>query len=105
MLAAPALMARLFGFGDSVPVFFPSQSGIFLTVLGLCYLTALVEPSFVWTILVSKALAVVFLVVHVAFLSAPRIILGAAAGDAGMLLMMMAAMARAGAPPEPAQEA
>lgn len=92
MLAAPARMLSAFGFPPDVPHFFPSQSGIFLVILGISYLLALAEPSFVLTILVSKALAVVFLLIHAALLSAPPIIYAAAAGDGAMLAAMLGSM-------------
>jgi hypothetical protein len=82
------------GFPPPVPLFFASQSGIFLLILGICYLLALVEPGFVKVILISKAFAVVFLVVHVGFFSAPPIIGAAAAGDAAMLAALSMALIR-----------
>jgi vacuolar-type H+-ATPase subunit I/STV1 len=85
MLFVPRFVIGILGFSTSVPLFFPSQCGVFLLILGFCYLRALVEPSFIWTILVSKTFAVGFLLVHVVFLSAPPITWAAAAGDAGML--------------------
>ena len=96
MLLAPRLILATFGFAPSASIFFPSQSGIFLLILGVCYLRALVVPSFVWTILVSKALAVLFLLVHVAFLDAPPIIWAAAAGDAAMLAAVAVLLHRHG---------
>lgn len=86
MLFATRLMIETLGFAGPLPLFFPSQSGIFMLILGLFYLRALAEPAFVWTILVSKALAVAFLLVHVLFLAAPPIIWAAGAGDAAMLI-------------------
>jgi uncharacterized membrane protein len=85
MLGAPRTVLGIFGFPTSVPLFFPSQSGIFLLVLGVCYLRAAAQPSYVFVILLSKALAVPFLVAHAVFLAAPPIIWAAAAGDALML--------------------
>ncbi len=86
MLFATRLMVAALGFATSVPLFFPSQSGIFMLILGLLYLRAIAAPSYVWTILVSKALAVLFLFAHVVFLAAPPIIWAAGAGDATMLI-------------------
>lgn len=85
MLAEPRFLLGILGFHDPGPLFFPSQSGVFLLILGLCYLYAVLEPSYVWTIVVSKAGAVIFLFVHAAFLEAPPIIWAAGAGDATML--------------------
>ncbi|MCM2315542.1 MAG: hypothetical protein NDJ92_10370 [Thermoanaerobaculia bacterium] len=86
MLFATRRMVETLGFAPSVPAFFPSQSGIFMLILGLFYLRALAEPAYVWTILVSKALAVAFLLMHVLFVAAPPIIWAACAGDAAMLV-------------------
>lgn len=94
MLIAPHFMLRNFGFSETVPIFFPSQSGIFLLILGTCYLLALSEPTFVKVILISKAFAVVFLFAHAAFLSAPPIIWAMFAGDATMLIALSAALFR-----------
>jgi len=94
MLFAPRFMLGAFGFPADVPVFFPSQSGIFLTILGVCYLLALTEPAFVKVILMSKAFAVLFLVAHVTLLSAPPIIWGAAFGDGGMLVALYVVLHR-----------
>lgn len=81
MLLAPGYVLSMLGYAPAGPLFFPSQSGIFLVILGVCYLRALVEPSFVWTIVVSKGLAIAFLLTHLVFLSAPPIIWAAAAID------------------------
>lgn len=92
MLTLPRLMLGLLGFTGTIPIFYPSQSGIFLLILGVCYLWALAEPAFVKVILFSKAAAVAFLLVHVAFLHAPPIIWAAAAGDGGMLVALWLAL-------------
>lgn len=92
MLFAPHFMVHVFGFSQAASVFFPSQSGIFLLILGTCYLLALREPALVKVILISKAFAVVFLFAHAAFLSAPSSIWAAAAGDMAMLAALSAAL-------------
>ena len=94
MLSAPQFMLRTFGFSETVPIFFPSQSGVFLLILGVCYLLALREPAYVKVILISKAFAVVFLFVHATFLSAPPIIWAMFAGDGAMLFALSAALIR-----------
>lgn len=94
MLLAPGTMLKLLGFSPGIPVFFPSQSGIFLLILGGCYLWALVDPAFLWVILASKAAAVAFLVVHAVFFAAPPMIWAAAAGDGGMFTVLAAVMFR-----------
>jgi hypothetical protein len=85
MLGAPRAVLGILGFPASLPLFFPSQSGLFLLILGVCYLHAAAQPSYVFVILLSKALAVAFLVVHTVFFAAPPIIWAAASGDALML--------------------
>ena len=71
VLTAPRDFTRLVGLPEAASTFFPSQSGAFLVALGLCYLLALRDRALVWTILVSKSIAVVFLLVHFLFLGAP----------------------------------
>ncbi len=92
MLLAPGTMLGLLGFGEAGPRFFLSQSGIFLLILGLCYLMTLTDPAMLKVILVSKAFAVLFLFVQAGFLGAPRIIWAAGAGDLAMLLALVAAV-------------
>ena len=95
LLFLPLWTLGLMGFGDPGPPFFPSQAGIFLLILGVCYLLALREPALVRVIVVSKAFAVAFLAVHAAFLGAPPVIAAAAAGDAAMLAAVLWARRRA----------
>lgn len=94
MLFAPRFMLQLFGFPEGVPAFFPSQSGVFLLIFGICYLFAMAEPELVKIIVISKAFAVVFLFIHAAFLMAPPAIWAAAFGDTAMLAAMCAALLR-----------
>ncbi len=94
MLVAPRFMLNMFGFSESIPIFFPSQSGIFLLILGICYLRALIEPAMVKVIVLSKAFAVPFLFIHAAFLSAPPSMWAAGAGDATMLVIVCVVLAR-----------
>lgn len=92
MLCFPRGMVALIGFKDLPSVFFPSQSGVFLLILGTFYLMAAKWRSFESTILVSKAFAVVFLTAHVAFLSAPPLVWAAWLEDALMLACFAAAV-------------
>lgn len=94
MLFAPGFMLRTFGFPPQDSIFFPSQSGVFLLILGICYLMALVEPAFVKIIVLSKAFAVAFLFVHVVFLDAPISIWAALAVDSTMLVILAVALSR-----------
>jgi hypothetical protein len=94
MLFATDYMLRVTGFPLAMPLFFPSQTGIFLFVFGVFYLLALREFAFVKTILLSKSFAVVFLTVHALFLSAPPIVWAACVVDGGMLVALSAALVR-----------
>ncbi len=89
LLLLPRFTLGLMGYGEPEDLFFPSQSGIFLLILGACYLLALREPALETVIVVSKGLAVVFLVVHAAFLGAPPVLWAAAAGDGAMLAAVL----------------
>lgn len=103
MLVQPGWVLGLMGFPAGIPIFFPSQSGIFLVILGISYLLALAEPAFIKIILISKAGAVGFLVAHAAFLGAPSIVWAAAAGDGVMLAVLSAALYRDRKPFSPAR--
>lgn len=92
MLFAPEFMMRILGFSEPGPRFFPSQSGIFLLIIGIYYLLALVYPAFEITIPLSKSFAVLFLTVHALFLSAPPIIWAADLGDLLMLAAFVGAL-------------
>lgn len=94
MLFVPRFMLRVFGFPRPVSIFFPSQGGIFLLILGICYLFALAELAFIKVIFISKAFAVIFLIVHVVFLSAPPVIWVMAAGDGAMFVALGATLYR-----------
>ena len=92
MLFAPAFMLRLAGFTQPAPLFFPAQSGIFLLIIGICYLLALTRSSFELVIPLSKSLAVLFLTAYGLFLSLPPLIWAANAGDALMLAAFAGAL-------------
>lgn len=85
MLFVPGPVLQFFGFAPPASLFFPAQSGVFLLILGTCYLLALKRPSLEVTIPISKVLAVTFLTVYAALFPIPRIIWAANAGDALML--------------------
>ncbi len=92
MLFAPEFMLAVFGFESQRQLFFTSQSGIFLLILGVCYLLALRFSQLILVILVSKGFAVVFLSTHAGLLGAPPSIWAAAAGDATMLVLLSLAL-------------
>jgi len=98
MLAAPRHMGALLGLEMGPSIFFASQAGIFLLALGACYLQALRHPDLICVIVISKSLAVLFLVAHAAFLGAPTIIWAAAAGDGAMLALLLGVLGT-GSPP------
>jgi hypothetical protein len=62
MLAAPFEFLSLFGWEVGGPRFFPAQSGLFLLILGAAYAGAIVNRSLVWIVILSKGLALMFLV-------------------------------------------
>jgi hypothetical protein len=88
MLFFPLSFTEFFGFKSTDTYFWQSQSGIFLTVLAIAYFLAYKELNrsrvLVHFIVISKALAVIFLMVHFILLNAPYSIGLAAAGDAFM---------------------
>ena len=88
LLFWPIPFCERFGFDLGGTSFYPSQSGIFLVILGLCYLRVLVEPALESVIVISKSLAVVFLIVW-AVRGAQPILWAAAVGDAAMLAAVL----------------
>lgn len=88
MLLFPAEMLRFSGFAPHDILFFPSQSGIFLVILGVSYLWAIRERSYVKIVILSKAAAVCFLLVHILTSALPPLVVAAAFGDAGMLIIV-----------------
>ena len=93
MLFFPLSFTEFFGFKSTETFFWQSQSGIFLIVLAIAYFLAYKELDrsrvLVHFIVLSKVLAVVFLMVHFVFLKAPYSIGLAAAGDALMGLCVL----------------
>lgn len=85
----PRLMMQVLGLDMRLPIFFPSQAGVFLLLLGLCYLNALRDRSYFKILLVSKTAAVTFLSVHIFFLAAPAIITLAFVIDLAMLAALV----------------
>ena len=92
MLVAPLAFTSFVGFPPAGSAFFPAQAGAFLVALGVCYLLALGNRSLIWTILVSKGVAVVFLFTQALFLGAPPSVLAAGLGDLAMLLATLGAL-------------
>jgi len=73
LLSFPNWTLRLVGWGYTGPVFWPSQSGLFLIILGVAYGAAVRFPPLVWLLVGSKASAFVFLMAHALWLDAPRL--------------------------------
>ncbi|MFQ6133070.1 MAG: hypothetical protein ACE5R4_13600 [Armatimonadota bacterium] len=88
MLFWPRHTLELFRWPPVDNLFFPSQSGIFLMILGAAYLAALWHDDLVWLILASKTAAVLFLFGHVVLAGAPVQVMLAGIGDAGFGLLM-----------------
>jgi hypothetical protein len=88
MLLFPRSFPHIFGFPASSGIFWQSQSGIFLMVLGIVYFMAYREAersrTLVKLLVLSKGLAVLFLLTHWLFLAAPDSIALAAVGDGVM---------------------
>ena len=93
MLTVPQQILRLFGWQSAGPMFFPEQSGIFLVILGMAYAAGLWQRSFAWFLVISKAIAVVFLVAEYIRGAAPTMALHAAALDGLMCVVVGSALA------------
>lgn len=96
LLVAPLSAVRFCGWEVGGPVFFPSQVGIFLMVLASAYAAAVRYRPFAWLLVLSRAVAVPFLVVHYCLGTAPGVLLGAAALDALMGLLVVRILIRSG---------
>ena len=91
MLSFPMWTLKVVGWEYSGEIFWPSQSGLFLIILGIAYAFALRHRRMVWLIIGSKASAIVFLLAHVIWLDAPRmvIILGVLDGAMGLSTLLL----------------
>ena len=92
MLFAPYRTLGLVGWDYTGPPFFPSQSGIFLLILGGAYAAALWHRPFAWFLVASKAAAVLFLLTSVLLATGPPIILLQTFADGAMGLAVAAAV-------------
>lgn len=92
MLLAPHWFLNLMEWPHEGGLFFPSQSGIFLIILGLGYLASVKYVQFYYFTLMSKALAVAFLFTHWLFLNAPASVKYAGAVDAFWLLILVGSL-------------
>ena len=82
-------------------LFFPSQTGLFLMILGGAYLGAIWSRSFAWLIIASKVSAVLFLTGWYLTGIAPKVIIPIAALDA-LMGMTVIALVRTYEPLRPA---
>ena len=97
LLVDPLDTLRLAQWPYAGDLFWPSQAGLFLLVLGLVYGATLVHRPLVWLIVLSKAVAFLFLAVHALWLGAPRLALAAGVGDGLMGLVAWVVARRPGA--------
>jgi hypothetical protein len=70
----PLRVLGLVGWEYSGPVFWPSQAGLLLVILGAGYAAAVRVPAFLWFVVGSKAAAFVFLLASAFWVDAPRIV-------------------------------
>ena len=81
MLLFPLWTLRLSGWHYEGDTFFPSQSGLFLFLLGSLYLVAVRHAPLAWFLVATKATAVVFLITQSVLIELPPLILLAAVLD------------------------
>ena len=84
MLVCPGRVLALTGWKCEGSLFFPSQSGLFLLILGCGYAAGIRHRPFAWFIVASKSAAVAFLVVQYFLGNAPVLLLPVAALDGVM---------------------
>ena len=100
LLFAPGEVLAFVQWPLVVDLFFVSQAGIFLTILGFAYLAALRHKVLVWLIVGSKLGAVLFLFGQSFFVEARFHLILAGIGDACLgLLVLVAVMVESGARP------
>lgn len=87
MLFFPLWILQIMGWNYTDNTFFPAQTGIFLFLLGGAYGMALWYRPLAWFIVVSKALAVIFLLAEYIFNGVPEFIMLAAYFDGLMGLV------------------
>ena len=89
LLFFPRWALQFVGWPYSGPVFWPSQAGLFLVILGVTYAWAVRLRPLLWLVIGSKVSAVVFLLLSVAWLEAPRLVALLGCGD-GMMGLAVA---------------
>ena len=91
LLFFPLWTLKLVGWNFAGQVFWPSQAGLFLVLLGGVYASAIRLRVLVWFLIVSKACAIVFLLLSFVFLDAPRVVIAMAIVD-GLMGLSVALM-------------
>ena len=81
ILFFPVRTLGVVGWGYSGQVFWPSQAGLFLLIMGTAYAAAIRLPALVWLVIGSKASAFAFLLISAMWMDAPRIVALLACGD------------------------
>ena len=81
LLFFPLWTLKLVGWNFAGQMFWPSQAGLFLALLGGVYASAIRLRALIWFLIISKACAVVFLLLSVVLLDAPRAAIGMAIVD------------------------
>jgi len=91
LLSFPGWTLRLVGWDYSGPIFWPSQAGLFLIILGVAYSAASQSRAMAWLLVGSKGSACVFLMAHALWLDAPRlaILLACVDGSMGLAVAML----------------
>ena len=84
MLIWPLDVLSFIGWDFQESRFYPAQSGLFLIILGLIYAAAIRQRAYVGIVVLSKACAVIFLVVEAWRGSCPPIVYLTAALDAAL---------------------
>ena len=91
LLSFPQWALRTVGWEYTGEVFWPSQAGLFLIILGVAYALSVRWRPLVWLLIGSKACAVVFLAAHTIWLDAPPLagILGLGDGLMGLVTALL----------------
>ena len=84
LLCFPMWTLKMVGWQYNGEVFWPSQAGLFLIILGSAYAAAIRYRPLVWLLIFSKFSAIAFLIAHVLFLDAPKLVALLGAGDGAM---------------------
>jgi hypothetical protein len=90
----PRRILGLVGWEYTGPVFWPSQAGLFLLILGAAYILAIRLRPLVWLVIGSKVSAFIFLLVSALWVDAPPIVALLGCGDGLMGLAVAVALWR-----------